>query len=83
MRELPCDTLGEETGRSSAWSERRVWDAEVAGSDPAAPTRTDRMRVVAKFCGECVYAQAGLIAHPSSRSAARWNWARSSTYGSA
>ena len=46
VRELPCGTLGAETGRSSAWSERRVWDAEVAGSDPAAPTRTDRLTVV-------------------------------------
>jgi drug/metabolite transporter (DMT)-like permease len=37
--ELPCGTLlREKTGRSSAWSECCVWDAEVAGSNPAAPT---------------------------------------------
>jgi hypothetical protein len=57
MRELPCGTLGAETGRSSAWSERRVWDAEVAGSDPAAPTRTDRLTTVPlfsmPFCVQC------------------------------
>jgi drug/metabolite transporter, DME family len=30
--------LSEKTGRSSAWLECCVWDAEVAGSNPAAPT---------------------------------------------
>lgn len=42
MRKLSCSTLTGETGRSSAWLERCVWDAEVAGSSPAAPTRTRR-----------------------------------------
>ena len=27
-------------GRSSAWSERLVWDQEVAGSNPVAPSNT-------------------------------------------
>ncbi|GEM_PF-2728930 len=26
------------TGRGSAWLERSVWDAEVTGSNPVAPT---------------------------------------------
>jgi drug/metabolite transporter (DMT)-like permease len=35
---LPCGTLfREKTGRSSVWLECCVWDAEVAGSNPAAP----------------------------------------------
>jgi len=39
VRELPRSTiLQSAAGRGSAWLERRVWDAEVAGSNPAAPT---------------------------------------------
>jgi drug/metabolite transporter (DMT)-like permease len=37
--ELPCGTLfRKKAGRSSVWLECCVWDAEVAGSNPAAPT---------------------------------------------
>ncbi len=28
----------QQSGRSSAWSERRVWDAEAGGSNPLVPT---------------------------------------------
>lgn len=30
-----------EAGCSAAWLARGVWDAEVAGSNPASPTRTE------------------------------------------
>ena len=30
------------SGRSSAWLERPLWEREVAGSNPVAPTRTNR-----------------------------------------
>jgi hypothetical protein len=39
LRQLSCCTvIHTTTGRSSAWLERRVWDAEAAGSNPAVPT---------------------------------------------
>ena len=34
-----CNTPPLTTDRSSAWLERCVWDAEVAGSNPVGPTR--------------------------------------------
>ena len=38
VRELSRSTiLPTAAGRGSAWLERRVWDAEDAGSNPAAP----------------------------------------------
>lgn len=37
--QLPCcANIQEKSGCSSAWLERRVWDAEAAGSNPAIPT---------------------------------------------
>ena len=42
------------TGCSSAWLERRVWDAEAAGSNPAIPTMNLRAEVTFRFAGESV-----------------------------
>ena len=45
VRELPRSTILQSTaGRGSAWLERRVWDAEVAGSNPAAPIDANAAR---------------------------------------
>jgi hypothetical protein len=38
MRLLKCAVQDHAAGRSSAWLERSVRDAEVAGSNPVAPT---------------------------------------------
>jgi hypothetical protein len=49
----PPDGMLDPTGRSAAWLARSVWDAEVAGSNPAAPTnpspRIDRFAGVAQW----------------------------------
>ena len=37
-----CNTPPLTTDRSSAWLERCVWDAEVAGSNPVGPTTSNR-----------------------------------------
>jgi hypothetical protein len=51
--QLPCcANIQTEAGCSSAWLERRVWDAEAAGSNPAIPTVNLEAQVTFRFRAE-------------------------------